>query len=103
MSVLTWKYIAQFLSKEKMLKASEVGAIVELPKAKGLLVESPFVELKNEKDFNQYFPDDPERRAIPRAFIFNVGSEGDESLDPQEVRRDRFRAQQASRVAGAGG
>lgn len=96
-SVLTWKYIAQILSKEKkLLKASEVGAIVELPKAKGLLVESLFTELKNEKEFGKYFPDDAERRAIPRTYFFNLVSSDHENHSSSKVQYHCLGTQQAS-------
>lgn len=74
---LTWQYIAQLLSGEKkLLKANDVGAVVELPKVRGVRVSSLFEQLKSESGFGAFFPDQLERRSIPRTYFFNVLLEG---------------------------
>lgn len=84
---LSWGYISQVLSGQKrLLKVSDVGRPVEIPKAKGILIRKLFEECRGVENFGDYFPDGAERRSIPRSYFYTVDLEGHEESPPPSLR-----------------
>jgi len=70
---LTWHYVSQIIAKEKkLLKLSEIGGLIELPKAKGILVNDIWEEFKDVNDLHMYFPDIHDSQFVPRTYFYNV-------------------------------
>ena len=70
---ISWHYVSQIIAGEKkLLKISKVGSIFNLPKAKGLCVNSLFEEMQEDIDFLSYFPDFSESIKIPKTYFINV-------------------------------
>lgn len=70
---LAWACVAQILSEEKLLlKASDVGPPLILPKSRGLHIEISWARYKDAHDLHRYFPDTIDSGRIPRDYFFNV-------------------------------
>lgn len=76
---LTWSFVAQILAGEKMLlKASDVGPILSLPKSRGILIQDLWQMYREVKGLHRFFPDMSKESRIPRDYFFNVVSSGAE-------------------------
>ena len=72
-SVFTWHYVSQILAQEKrLLKVSEVGHVLEVPKVRGSVVNEIYHKEKLNGGLAAYFPDFTETQNVPRDYFFNV-------------------------------
>jgi hypothetical protein len=72
-TALTWHYISQVLAGEKLLlRVNEVGHVLQVPKAKGMLVEDLWIQCKELNQLHAYLPDVTPRSHIPRTYFLNV-------------------------------
>ncbi len=96
---LSWRYVHQVLTgKKKLVRASEVGHPVSLPRFRGLQIEREWRRVQNVGDFATYFPDIPRGNHVPREYFLNVRSEGDAHRLAGPVRRPHG-ARQPARIA----
>ena len=72
-SVITWHYVSQILCREKrLLKISDVGHTMEVPKVRGAVVNELFQQIKHINNMDLYFPDFTDCQNVPRDYFFNV-------------------------------
>lgn len=80
--VLTWHFISQVLSGEKLLlRNDQIGTAINMPKMKGVRIREIWDHLKNKNDLKSYFPDFPATDCIPRDYFFNarlLGTQGNQ-------------------------
>ena len=70
---LTWRFVAQVLSGQKrLLKVSEVGYPIEMPKFKGQHVDNIWQQFKDTNQLHSYLPDVTGNAPIPRTYFYNV-------------------------------
>lgn len=71
--VISWHFVSQLLAGEKiLLKASDVGAITRLPRAKGVMVEDLWDQYKGVNNLQMFLPDFTPGMRVPREYFFNV-------------------------------
>lgn len=72
-SALTWAYISQVLGGEKkLLRVAEVGHVLDLPRARGMLIEDLWARSRDENNLHAYLPDVTARAHVPRTYFLNV-------------------------------
>lgn len=70
---LTWRFVTQVLSGEKkLLKNSDVGRSIEIPKMRGLKVNELYHSMKQTNGLHYFFPDMGPTDTIPRTYFFDV-------------------------------
>lgn len=70
---ITWHYISQVLAKEKrLLRLSDIGGLVDLPKIKGIVVDDVFDYYRETNALHSFFPDMHPSQRVPRAYFYNV-------------------------------
>ena len=71
--VMSWTYISQILSEEKiLLRSVDVGSLLVLPKCRGLAIQDVWKKYKDVNHLHKYFPDTSDAGRIPRDYFFNV-------------------------------
>lgn len=71
---LTWRFVTQVLRGEKkLLKNSDVGKSIDIPKMRGLKVNDLYHSMKMTNGLHHFFPDMGPTDTIPRTYFFDVG------------------------------
>lgn len=71
--LITWHYVRQILSGQKhLLKFEQLKSLYTLPKFRGLSVNSLFIEMNEDTEFNKFFPDIPANTNVPREYFLQV-------------------------------
>lgn len=87
--VLTWRFVSQVLTGEKkLLKNSDVGRSIDIPKMRGIRVNQLFESLKSVNEFHSFFPDMAKTDSIPRNYFFDVKSSDNANCRPKCISRD---------------
>lgn len=92
--VMSWHFISQLLAGEKMLiKATEVGSIAQIPRAKGVMIEDFWDEFKDSNKMHMFLPDFTPGMRVPREYFFNVSSPGAENHQSRVIHGNSKAAQ----------